>query len=71
VAAAIGADCSRKGWAAGDPDDYRRIARAAIAAMREPTDGMVEVGSTDMALVRHGEYARDVWRDMIDEALRS
>ena len=54
-----------------DADDVRYMARAAIAAMREPTDLMFSVG-------RHGPkgdilYDRDcgdAWRDMIDEAMR-
>ena len=52
-------------------DHHRRRARAAIAAMREPTQRMLEVG-------RRGpnrEYMWDhdalvAWQDMVDEALK-
>ncbi len=42
---------------------YRALARAAIAAMREPTDAMVREG---------GPYATSLhcWRAMIDAALQ-
>jgi hypothetical protein len=44
----------------------RKKARAAIAAMREPTDGMMHAWSgiwSDLS-------ANDVWQAMIDEALK-
>ncbi len=53
-----------------------RMARAAIEAMREPSDDMCEAG----AAYYHDNYqpghakeqttAPDIWRSMIDEALR-
>jgi len=49
------------------PEMYREIwrtkARAAIGAMREPTDDMLEAGFGEGS-------AKLVWQDMIDEALR-
>jgi len=42
---------------------YEDLARAAIEAMREPTDAMVM--ATD-----HAGDIYDAWRDMIDEALK-
>lgn len=44
---------------------WRKLAVAAIAAMREPTEAMVEAGR-DSA---QDENARNTWRDMIDEAI--
>ena len=41
-------------------------ARAAIEAMRIPTDAMVEAGWAES----HDENAAGTWRDMIDEALK-
>lgn len=40
-------------------------ARAAIEAMREPTDGMMDAGWG-----QRGERAKDIWRTMIDAALK-
>ncbi len=37
------------------------LARAAIAAMREPTEAMIDLG---------WDYGEDAWREMIDEALK-
>ena len=37
------------------------LARAAIAAMREPTEAMIDRG---------WDYGEDAWREMIDEALK-
>jgi hypothetical protein len=54
---------------AGGFDD---AARAAIAAMREPTDGMIAEGAI-WADERGGEQqhcAAEGWRAMIDEALK-
>jgi hypothetical protein len=51
--------------------EYRASARAAISAMREPTDAMVEVafdGTTFASAHRH-EIA-NCWRIMTDEALK-
>jgi len=47
-------------------DEYRRIARAAIEAMREPTEAMVGAGWAEAL----AENANGVWSDMIDEALK-
>lgn len=43
-------------------ESYVKLARAAIAAMREPTEAMLERGD-------HGTSA-DGWAAMIDEALK-
>lgn len=46
-------------------EDRRRMARAAIAAMREPTQAMI-LGDN-----KHDDYdPKYVWQLMIDEALR-
>jgi len=52
--------------------DYGRAqARAAIEAMREPTDAMIEAGWQDgMAGFGEGEECEPVWHAMIDEALK-
>lgn len=50
-------------------EDYRGNARAAIEAMREPTGEMCEAG--DAYLVGGKEDLRQVFRAMIDEALKS
>jgi hypothetical protein len=48
-----------------DPQKYVRMARAAIEAMREPTDAMAQaVGS------HWGSQLDYLWKQMIDEALR-
>jgi hypothetical protein len=50
--------------------DYRSEARAAIAAMRKPTDAMVEAGQATEC--EHGEMncgAAAAWQAMIDAAL--
>jgi len=50
--------------------DYKpdELARAAIAAMREPTDRMVHVGT--MANLRQdGFFMGGIWKNMIDAAL--
>ena len=75
VAKAIDAD--RRGWALVPPEGatdenrwktYTPIARAAIAAMREPTDRMVHVGT--MANLRQdGFFMGGIWKNMIDAAL--
>jgi len=46
------------------PDAYRRIARAAIEAMREPTAAMVSAGSDEMT------NGKNVWHAMIDTILK-
>lgn len=47
------------------------IARAAIAAMREPTQAMIEAGAISGAAepIEHSNFA-DAWRNMIDTALK-
>lgn len=48
-------------WDMHGPEEqeaYMEAARAAIAAMREPTEDMI-----------HSEYAGGIWRSMIDAAL--
>lgn len=50
-------------------DEWRNIARAAIAEMREPTDEMVQAGIVeDPACVEID--AQRMWQAMIDEALK-
>ncbi len=49
----------------------RLMAKAAIEAMREPTEAMVEVGRKERC--EHGDMqcgASESWRAMIDEAIR-
>ena len=69
VAIAIG----KKVWPAlhgGSPVALRDIARAAISAMREPTDEMIDhFGDWMGDKPEHHEIARDLWREAIDEAL--
>jgi hypothetical protein len=48
-----------------EPDDFRKAARAAIEAMQEPTEAMVEAGDETLA-----DCARRHWEAMIDEALK-
>lgn len=49
-------------------EDFLEMARAAIEAMREPTEAMVKSGSSMYC----NEYeAPDIWEDMIDAALTS
>ncbi|WP_313522562.1 hypothetical protein [Shinella sp.] len=53
-------------------DNYRRIARAAVDALREPTTNMVLKGLVrserdDIALTL--EEVEEIWRAMIDAAL--
>lgn len=49
----------REGWL--------MMARAAIAAMREPTRAMIETG--DIAAGQAAEHPAKIWRAMIDSAL--
>jgi hypothetical protein len=46
---------------------YIPMARAAIAAMREPTEDMKAVGASQMRTYNESD---DVWQAMIDEALK-
>ena len=49
----------------------RLAARAAIAAMREPTPEMIEAGLDAYEFWgRTAEHVADDWRDMIDAALK-
>jgi hypothetical protein len=48
-------------------DDKRSMARAAIAAMRDPSEAMLDATK---ALSSSRAYVGDVWRAMIDAALR-
>jgi hypothetical protein len=51
-----------------NPQLSAELARAAIAAMREPTQGMVQAGeSYSLDITAYG--AAEVWQDMIDAAL--
>jgi hypothetical protein len=47
---------------------YEALARAAIAAMREPTEGMIEARSVPGVLERSD--IRLVWMAMVDAALK-
>ena len=53
---------------------YDQVARAAIAAMREPTKEMIRVGAEecfdDHPDAHPYEDAADVWRAMVEEAAR-
>lgn len=50
-------------------DDYLSDARAAIEAMREPTEGMADqIIYSQLETIQQGE---DLWRAMIDAALAS
>lgn len=54
-------------------DSYHDLARAAIEAMREPTENMLDFGACyedqDHDIFDEGDISRDVWRAMIDAAL--
>lgn len=49
------------------PSDNEDLARAAIAAMREPTGPMIAAA---FALGYEAQCAPEVWQAMIDEALK-
>ena len=51
----------------GDP--FPNIARIAIAAMREPTPGMIEAGRSILVGFLPGDTPERIWRAMIDAAL--
>ncbi len=69
-------------WAAGegcdevgvlDAEYCERLARAAIAAMREPTEAMLDaLDDPDAAerLLQRASWREDIWRAMIDGALK-
>jgi hypothetical protein len=48
-------------------DEFRRCARAAVKAMREPTADMNDAGLAN----NYGRYATEAWRAMIDASLKS
>lgn len=57
----------------GQHMDYTATARAAIAAMREPTDAMISYGAGALGDHMDNEdckTAEYIWRTMIDEALK-
>ena len=43
-------------------DEYREMAKIVVKAMREPPDGYDKI-------VYYGDYADDVWREMLDKIL--
>ncbi len=45
------------------------LARAAIAAMREPTEAMVDAGWPRAARIWRQEMLQATWREMIDASL--
>jgi len=55
-----------------DEDRYRSMAIAAIAAMRVPTKGMVDVGTEArwQSAIRDANSVREIWQHMIDAALK-
>ena len=55
-------------WGNRGYDQWRGRARTAIAAMREPTPEMLNVGVSMVNFLRH-EDAKRVWDSMIDTAL--
>lgn len=71
--------CPREGGCqlpAGCASHYHEAhARLFIAAMREPTDGMVAAGGEllldgSLTIAQTAQNARGVWRAMIDAALK-
>lgn len=48
-----------------DANAFRDSAKAAIEAMREPTDEMIDAVGSDW-----GSHLKDNWETMIDEALK-
>lgn len=54
-----------------DTTDELAMARAAIEAMREPTDDMASAGGSELPDYDAGDDdAVDCWKRMIDEALK-
>ena len=69
AAAMLDADFDVGSWRHADEnikDRFRAMARAAIAAMREPTKAMIDAGETAGNPVYE---PRVIWGAMIDEAL--
>ena len=63
--AAIKGSPQKYGWR-----QFLPLARAAIEAMREPTDAMTaEGGDTPCGQFYPGSQAANIWRNMIDAAL--
>ena len=52
----------------GEQEDYREYARAAIAAMREPTEAMIEAAQWNTTRGKVPTF-KDQWQAAIDEAL--
>lgn len=52
-------------------DHHRRDARAALKAMREPTEAMLTAGGNEGGFdgYRQTDNTADIWRAMIDAAL--
>lgn len=72
VARAIAEEAAMWGDEATRPEVRHALARAAIAAMREPTEAMVEAGASDVIQSPCNtsyEIATDAYRVMIDAAL--
>ena len=65
VARALCEDCGLD-WETATQEGWERQARAAIAAMREPTEAMLEAGRSTPPRTR----CLEVYRAMIDEALK-
>lgn len=56
--------------APGNKDIGRRMARVVLAAIREPSEGMVDAGGkASNTEIGSYEDATNVWRAMIDKAL--
>lgn len=49
---------------------WEKCARAAIEAMREPTEEMVQAANHMTGYSLENEYIKQEWRAMIDEALK-
>jgi hypothetical protein len=49
---------------------FVEVARAAIEAMREPTEQMADIGDTATGYPIYAVSGYTVWRSMIDEALK-
>jgi len=60
-------------WEAGDKNpEYGELARAAIEAMREPTEAMIQAAkNTDYGSDDFGAGPSTHWHEMIDAALAS
>ncbi|TAL43823.1 MAG: hypothetical protein EPN91_05560 [Salinibacterium sp.] len=77
VAQALEARCAADLAVEAESIDWREMARAAIEAMREPTDAMLlqirgvllTWDSRDRPQIEESD-AREAWQDAIDEALK-